>query len=355
VKRHRHGGRGGGLGRASVLLGFAGILAMLLAGAAYAGYRYEAARTVWVLPGVRIGGVDVGGMTRAEAELALAPEAARVLERPIEVRGGRRVWELTAEGLGTRVDVPSAVEEALAQSGNYHWSTRLLHRLLDRPIDRDIPLPVRYEDDHVSVFVEEAAAEIERPPRDAYLDYAEGKLVKRSSKVGRDLKERISVRRLKDAVRTEATSVRMEVRRIRPSVSEETLGQTIIIRLSENQLFLYEGLDLVETYPVATGLPQYPTPQGHWTIVNKRINPTWYNPAVDSWGSGLPEIVPPGPNNPLGTRALDLDASGIRIHGTYASGSIGTYASHGCIRMYITDSEELFGRVEVGTQVIIAW
>jgi hypothetical protein len=354
VKRYRHGARGGGLRRASVLAAFAGILALLLAGAAYAGYRYEQARTLRVLPGVRIAGIDVGGMTAPEAERALASTAADILERPIEVRGGRQVWQLTAESLGTRVDVASAVDEAMAQSRDYHWSARLYRRLLHRPIDREIDLPVRYENGHVKVFVEEAAAAIERLPRDAHLDYVDGKLIKRSSRLGRDLKEGVSIRRLRDAVRTDATSVTMEVRRIRPSVSEDTLGQTIIIRLSENQLYLYEGLDLVTTYPVATGLPEYPTPQGHWLIINKRVNPTWYNPALDSWGSGLPEIVPPGPDNPLGTRALDLDASGIRIHGTYASSSIGTYASHGCIRMFIADSEELFGRVEVGTPVIIA-
>jgi len=90
-------------------------------------------------------------------------------------------------------------------------------------------------------------------------------------------------------------------------------------------------------------------------IINKRVNPTWYNPAKDTWGKNEPDFIPPGPNNPLGTRALDLDAPGIRIHGTYADSSIGTYASHGCIRMYIPDSEDLFDRVVVGTLVIIAY
>jgi L,D-transpeptidase ErfK/SrfK len=64
-------------------------------------------------------------------------------------------------------------------------------------------------------------------------------------------------------------------------------------------------------------------------------------------------VIPPGPGNPLGTRALYLDAPGIRIHGTYSDESIGTYASHGCIRMHISDSEELFGIVPIGTTVLI--
>jgi lipoprotein-anchoring transpeptidase ErfK/SrfK len=332
-----------------------GVLTVLLAGAAYAGYRYEQARSMRVLPGVRIAGIDVGGMTRAEAELALVPTVTEILERPVEVRAGREVWHLTAQGLGTRVDHRAAVDQALGQSDDYHWSSRLYHRLLDRPIQRDITLPVSHDDASVSSFVREAARTIDRDPRDAYLDFADGKLVTRSSRPGRKLREKVSTRRLADAVRADAASVDLATRRIEPSVSEEGLGQTIIIRISQNRLYLYDGLKLAKTFPVATGLPAYPTPQGHWVIVNKRINPTWYNPAKTTWGSELPEIIPPGPDNPLGTRALDLDASGIRIHGTYAAYSIGTYASHGCIRMHIAHSEELFGLVDVGTPVIIAY
>jgi lipoprotein-anchoring transpeptidase ErfK/SrfK len=87
--------------------------------------------------------------------------------------------------------------------------------------------------------------------------------------------------------------------------------------------------------------------------VNKQENPTWYNPAIDTWGADLPPVIAPGPGNPLGTRALYLNAPGIRIHGTYSSSSIGTYASHGCIRMLISDSEDLYPRVPMGTRVII--
>jgi lipoprotein-anchoring transpeptidase ErfK/SrfK len=64
-------------------------------------------------------------------------------------------------------------------------------------------------------------------------------------------------------------------------------------------------------------------------------------------------VIAPGPGNPLGTRAIYLNAPGIRIHGTYSTSSIGTYASHGCIRMYIEDSEELFELVDMGARVII--
>lgn len=67
----------------------------------------------------------------------------------------------------------------------------------------------------------------------------------------------------------------------------------------------------------------------------------------------MPRFIPPGPNNPLGTRALNLNVSGIRIHGTPNVASIGTAASHGCVRMVRRDIEELYELVDVGTRVLI--
>jgi L,D-transpeptidase ErfK/SrfK len=143
------------------------------------------------------------------------------------------------------------------------------------------------------------------------------------------------------------------VRVLEPEVTTAGLGQSIVVDLSENHLYFYEGLKLQKDYGVATAAPGYETPVGTWQIVDKRENPTWYNPALDTWGADLPKVIPPGPGNPLGTRALYLNAPGIRIHGTFNSDSIGTYASHGCIRMLISESEELFELVETGARVII--
>jgi lipoprotein-anchoring transpeptidase ErfK/SrfK/methionine-rich copper-binding protein CopC len=126
---------------------------------------------------------------------------------------------------------------------------------------------------------------------------------------------------------------------------------SIIIDRSERKLYLYDGDTLVKTYRVAVGQPQYPTPTGSYRIINKTRNPTW-TPPPSPWADGL-EPVPPGPDNPLGTRWMGLSAPHVGIHGTYASSSIGTAASHGCIRMHVRDAEDLFDRVYVGTPVKI--
>jgi len=352
-RRHATGRRR--LTRLSVLLAITSILVLLLAGAAFAGYRYEKARSTQILPGVRISGVEVGGMTRGEAERALAGRASSILDRTIDVTAGGKTWHLTARELGVGVDVSQAVDQALDVSGTLSWTGRLYRRLMDKPLGRNFDLPVSYDDRPVASFAEAAAGQLRQKPQNAFLDF-DKRLVVRHARAGRALRVGGSEKALRTALLDGTSSVELPMRRIQPKVSDKKLGKSIIIRISQNKLYLYDGLKLQKTYRVATGqLDQYPTPMGHWKIINKRVNPTWVNPAKDTWGKDEPDFIPPGPDNPLGTRALDLDAPGIRIHGTPAGYSIGSYASHGCIRMHIPQSEELFGLVGVGTPVIIAW
>lgn len=129
-------------------------------------------------------------------------------------------------------------------------------------------------------------------------------------------------------------------------------GSVILINRAKNQLFLFAGTHLERTFPVATGQVIYPTPTGKFQIIVKRENPWWYPPTQDAWAKGL-EPVPPGPSNPLGTRWMGLSSPGIGIHGTDEPSSIGYSASHGCIRMQVTDAEWLFDHVGVGTTVFI--
>jgi lipoprotein-anchoring transpeptidase ErfK/SrfK len=354
MKRRRHARRR--LTLLSVLLAITTVLVLLFTGAAYAGYRYEQNRAARILPGVRIAGVEVGGMTRAEANRALAGGIASILDRPMDVTVAGRTWHLTSRELGVSVDGTSAVDRALGLSGSYSWTSRLYRRLTNKPLSRSFELLVSYDERPIESFVKAAAGRVREKPRNAFLDFADGRVVVQHAKAGRALRVGASREAIRTALRDGSPSVDLLTRRVTPSVTDKKLGKTIIIRISQNRLYLYDGLKLQKKYSVATGqLDQYPTPLGHWEIVNKRINPTWVNPAKDSWGKDEPDFIPPGPDNPLGTRALDLNAPGIRIHGTPADYSIGSYASHGCIRMHIPESEQLFGLVEVGTPVIIVW
>jgi lipoprotein-anchoring transpeptidase ErfK/SrfK len=134
-------------------------------------------------------------------------------------------------------------------------------------------------------------------------------------------------------------------------VTRSNVGQVVVVHRGSRRLYLYHGMRLVRRFSIAVGMPRYPTPIGRFTIVRMERNPTWDPPNSD-WAAGLGP-VPPGPGNPLGTRWMGLSAPGIGIHGTPAAYSIGTAASHGCIRMYIREAEWLFARVRVGTSVFI--
>ena len=116
----------------------------------------------------------------------------------------------------------------------------------------------------------------------------------------------------------------------------------ILISIPDRKLALIEKGQVVKIYATAVGAQASPTPTGTYKLAQRIPNPTWYGP------NG---VVPPGKDNPLGTRWMGLSARGYGIHGTNAPGSIGKAASHGCIRMRKPDLEELFEMVAVGIAV----
>ena len=126
----------------------------------------------------------------------------------------------------------------------------------------------------------------------------------------------------------------------------------IKVYLNEFTLFLFSPSEkLIKTYPIACGSYSWPTPTGKYYIRDKQPYPTWY-PPPSPWAKGLKPIGP-GPGNPLGTRWMGLSEHGIGIHGTPSSWSIGYPDSHGCIRMYISDAEDLYEYAQVGSPVEI--
>lgn len=130
--------------------------------------------------------------------------------------------------------------------------------------------------------------------------------------------------------------------------------QGIVLNLSELRLFYFVDADTVMTFPVTIGREGWLTPLGSTSIVKKRKDPAWIpTQAIREENPNLPDIIPAGPDNPLGLYALNLGWAGYAIHGTNRPSSIGKRASHGCIRLYPEDIESLFDAVEVGTPVTI--
>jgi hypothetical protein len=352
-RRHARPRRTRVLGSARVTVPIVLGVVLLLAGGAYAAYRYDAATADRLMPGVRIAGIDVGEMTRPEAMAALDGRLAAELDREIEVSVGGESWYVTPRELGATASVEPLVDRALALNEDLSLPERVFRRVFDRPVGYSDDVRIRRDGADLKSFIATVADAVNVDPRNAAIDYEDGRLVLRRPEPGWELSETDARQALREVMRSETPSVELALDRLQPEIGKEDLGYTIVVDLSELQLHLYDGVREVKTYPVAAGMPQYPTPQGEWTIWQKVENPVWVNPAPDGWGASLPASIPGGPGNPLGTRALYLDAPGIRIHGTSASYSIGTYASHGCIRMYMEDVEELYETVPIGTTVHI--
>lgn len=146
--------------------------------------------------------------------------------------------------------------------------------------------------------------------------------------------------------------VTLKIKTIKPKTEVRNLGTALLVDLSQRKITLFKGGKIVKKYGCAIGMAAYPTPTGNFKIVLKRYRPTWRNPG-SAWARNMPAYIAPGPRNPLGTRAMNLNVSGIRIHGTYKYWSIGHAASHGCMRMRTRDVEDLYNRVRVGTPVYI--
>ena len=116
----------------------------------------------------------------------------------------------------------------------------------------------------------------------------------------------------------------------------------LVVSLPDRKIALFENGRVVKIYPIAVGKNSTPSPRGSFHIASRVVKPTWYQPG---------KVVHAGPANPLGTRWMGLGYKGYGIHGTNRPKSIGTAASHGCIRMRNQDVEDLFERVEVGDPV----
>jgi hypothetical protein len=262
-------------------------------------------------------------------------------------------FTVTPRELGRRAWVVAAVDRAIEVSEEFGWLERTWRRLREDPIRRDIELRVG-GDGGVAKFVRRTAREVFVEPTDASIELRNGGLVFGKGSVGTALDAKRAERLLSAALADGSSSVRLSMHDVKPKVTPQTMGPTIVVHLDTNTLDLYDGFRVARTWDVATAKPGWITPAGEWTIYRKAVNPTWYNPALDSWGAGLPAVVPGGPGNPMGTRALYITAPGlIRIHGNGQTDTVGRYVSHGCIRMINEQIEELYELVPVGTKVII--
>lgn len=335
----------------------AAVLLILLAAAGMALWQYDRNHRDELLPGVLIGGSAVGGRPAGEVVRELESKVPTVGTGTIRVTAGPQDARLSLADMGLHSDAAEVVARAKADAEDMGVARRAWHRLLDKPVRRSYPVRLAVERDAVRRSLAGLAKQVERAPKNAEIDTSSGLVNITPAVEGRSLDLATTTEEVYKVAGRRANGVQAADVVTAPVVTSkpEVTGyaDVILVRTAENKLYHYENGRLARTFVVATGTAKYPTPKGRFTITEKRRNPTWVNPDPTGWGASLPPRIGPGPGNPLGTRALNLSAPGIRIHGTYNAPSLGTSASHGCIRMGISDAEALFEMVDKGTPVVI--
>lgn len=310
-----------------------------------------------MLPGTTVAGVDVAGMSESQARTEVADELSQDLDRTITLRWGQRTWETTPRELGSDADVDAAIAEAMKASTDATTTELVRLRWQGESADVAPDVAISHSREGARAFVDQIAEELNEPARDAALNLegvSEGEFEVVPGETGQVVDTDAVVEELVGALREGRDSVDLTVHDVPPDETVEDFRQVFVLRQDQHELSLYEDGRRVGTWDVAVGQAAsgYPTPTGLYEVTKKRPNPTWINPDPNGWGSGMPKRIGPGPDNPLGVRALNWSAPAIRFHGTANLSSIGTDASKGCVRLSNDDIVHVYDRVETGAKIV---
>lgn len=333
-----------------------GLLVVLMA----AMLVYDHGRREQIAQGVRIDGIDVGGMSAAIAKTRVEREVAASMERPVQASLRSRTWQLTPRQAGVAVDVEGTVAEALKASRSGSVFARTWRGLSGGRVEENLPLRVSYSKAAVSGFVAEIAGAVNVEPRNATVEPSAGGLTEVSAKDGMAVERKRLTARVAHALigRATARSVSVPTLARHPAVTTQDLvsqyAAYIVVDRAKFRLYFYDHLKLASTYEIAVGMQGLETTPGLYHVQWKQVNPPWYVPN-SAWAGALAgKTIPPGPEDPLKARFMAFNG-GAGIHGIAPSeySSIGHDASHGCVRMRIPDVIALYGRTPVGTPVFV--
>jgi lipoprotein-anchoring transpeptidase ErfK/SrfK len=295
-----------------------------------------------IATGVTAGGADLSGLTLEQAIVKLKAEVEPRLQKDLVLGVAGKPWKLTMAGAKLVFDKTKTSRVALAATAG-----------------TDVPLQLKHSADAVTKFLQEIAGKTSRAPRDATIKLGLKKQQLRRARVGKKL-DVAATAKLVNAALGDAAAPRVLHKRLSTAYPETNtndlrakFGTLITIDKSHFKLRLFKRLKFSKSYPIAIGQPAYPTPEGNFNIQNKQINPVWSVPN-SPWAGELQGTTVAGGSaaNPLKARWMGI-ANGVGIHGTGQDYSIGSAASHGCIRMHVWHVIDLYRRVPVGTAVLI--
>jgi lipoprotein-anchoring transpeptidase ErfK/SrfK len=344
------------MGRKSQIAAVVAVLVVVLG--AVGAYAYDSSQKDQIAEGITVAGVAVGGLDEDQAAAKVRRHLLAPLRHSLEVSFDGQAWQLPGKQLKVRADIDAAVAEAVADSQDGGLPGRLVRYVSGGEVEEGISAEVTYSEPAVNRFVRKVAEEINQEPENASVEPNSDGLEVVAGQDGRKLRDNRLEKDLKAAV-LNANAPHTVIARVHATKPEITKGEVaaeypsyLTLDRSSFTLRLWKNLKLTKTYTVAVGQEGLETPEGLYAIQEKQENPTWNVPDSDWAGSLAGQSIPPGPSNPIKARWMGI-YEGAGIHGTEETYSLGSAASHGCVRMAIPDVEELYNLVEVGTPIYI--
>lgn len=329
------------MGRAVTVV--VGILLALVLVAVVAVVVFDAAGQATTADGVRVATVDAGAMERDEAAALIRRRLGGTTGEKVAVMFRDTHYVLRPEVARSRVDVDATVDAALEADAGETVTPRMTFARAG-----------------LQAFAARLAKRVDRPAREADIEWHDGKLDRTRARAGVAINQATLVDRLARAMGQTGAERRVDVPvRLteRPDRTFEDLAKrypaVIAVDRDARQLRLYKHLKLEKKYKIAVGKAGTETTAGRYKIVEKTVDPPWHAPNKAWAGELAGQTIPPGdPRNPLEARWMGFH-DGQGIHGTADLASLGSAASHGCIRMSVPAVKQLFREVEVGTPLFL--
>jgi lipoprotein-anchoring transpeptidase ErfK/SrfK len=311
--------------------------------------------------GTRIAGVDVGGLDRDTAIKRLRAQVAIPARRSVTVTvDGDVNTTLTARRAHVRLNIRELVNRAIERGRRGSFLTRGWRELTGAKLSSAQPVRVRVDRAAVQRFVDGIAAQVEVPAEAATFDISVASIGVSEGHDGTQLADKPAlVDKLVDSLRDVGSerTLSAETETVKPPTTDTSIWDAhptvVTVSHDEKLVRVFDRGEIVKTYKVAVGQPAYPTPYGTFSIQTMQKDPAWNVPDSE-WAGDLAGTTIPGgdPANPLKARFIGFDGS-VGFHGTSDIASLGTAASHGCIRMLVGDVKDLYDRVAVGTTVYV--
>ena len=341
----------------AVVAALALVVALALAGLAVA----AGSSSDRIAEGVTVGGVDVGGLSRADAIARLDQRIGTPSRRPVKVKVAGETHRLTADDAGVEIDVEGAADRALSASRDGSFIARGWREVSGGKVDQDLEAAVSVDRRAVAKFVGNVEDDVHRAPVDAELSLAVTDVAVSPDKDGRKLTRAKSLqKRIVRAFRSPGSkrSLKADTDTIKPKVTEREIWarNPVVVTVAHDArtVRVFKEGDVVATYGVAVGQPKYPTPRGRFAVDRKEVDPVWNVPDSEWAGDLAGKTIPSGdPRNPLVARWVGISGP-VGFHGTKELDSLGSGASRGCVRMKPGDVIDLYDKVDVGTPILIA-